>query len=45
MNKIALRINVCADDWTAESAIKASNVQLRIYWNKVNLSNDNQVNE
>ena len=24
MNKIALRINVCADDWTAERAIIAS---------------------
>ena len=26
MNKIALCINVCADDWTGESAIIASNV-------------------
>ena len=25
MTKIALRIRVCADDWAAESAIKASN--------------------
>ena len=24
MNKIALRINVCTDDWTAERAIIAS---------------------
>ena len=26
MNKITLWINVCADDWTVESAIIASNV-------------------
>ena len=25
MNKIALWMRVCADDWVAESAIKASN--------------------
>ena len=25
MNKISLLINVCADDWTAERAITASN--------------------
>ena len=28
MTKIALRIRVCADDLAAESAIKASNVQV-----------------
>ena len=27
MKKIAFRINLCADDWTAERAVIASNVQ------------------
>ena len=27
MNKIALRINVCADDWAAEVVIIVSNVK------------------
>ena len=30
MNKIALRINVCAADWTAKKAIIASNVTKKI---------------
>ena len=30
MNKIALWINVCADDWTAEMSTIANNVMLRI---------------
>ena len=32
MNKIALWINVCADDWTVERAIIASNIKLPETW-------------
>ena len=34
MNKIALLINVCADDWTAEKAIIASNEHL-LTWDQL----------
>ena len=37
MNKIALRINVCANDWTVKRAIIASNVTVSSILSAVNL--------